>query len=221
MSCLCTACMKDATKYKDLLHNKEIVYPGTVNKFRAFPGNLRVRLQWQPSPDPSITKYLIYWNNNDDSLLLDVSNRNTADSVNTVLTGLGEYVQNFILYTLDDKGNRSIGQSISGVRVFGPLFISSLVNRQINASRPPKALNKYTYRLYLAKADTVLNINTQISYLDSLQQPQTLWVTAKTDSVQLELAKAGTKVALRSSYVPVHRAIDTFRVTYSDTVTLK
>lgn len=54
--------MKDETKYKDLLDKREIVYPGLVSNFKGYQGNLRIRLQWNPSPDPSITRYMIYWN---------------------------------------------------------------------------------------------------------------------------------------------------------------
>lgn len=221
ISCLAPACMKDATKYRDLLNNKEIVYPGPVNQFKVFQGHLRIRLQWQPSPDPSIIKYVIYWNNKNDSLLLDATNKNTLDSVSVEIKGLGEYVQNFVLHTLDGLGNRSIGQSLSGVRIYGPLYISSLVNRQLDANRPPKALNKTTYRLYFSAADTIMNLYTQLDYLNTLQQPQTLFLSGKADSLDLDQAPAGTKVALRSSFIPVHRAIDTFKVTYSDTITLK
>lgn len=221
ISCLSISCSKDATKYRELLNNAEIVYPGPVNNFKAFPGNLRIKLQWNPSPDPSITKYIIYWNNSTDSLVLEASNTNTSDSISTGITGLEEYVQNFVLYTIDGKGNKSIGQSLSGVRIYGPLYGSSLINRPLDANRPPKVENNSTYTIYFSATDTLLNINTSISYLDSLQQPRTVQVDAKTDSAVLDLALAGTKVTMLSSYVPVYRAIDTFDVKYSDTLVLE
>lgn len=214
-------CNKGDTDYRGLLNKQEIIYPGLTGNFKAFQGNLRVKLQWNPSPDPSITKYLIYWNNGSDSLTLNASGNNTQDSLSTIISGLGEYVQNFVLYTFDAKGNRSIGQSLSGVRIYGPLYVSSLVNRQLDASKPPKAINSYTYKLFFSRADTILNTGTSISYLDSLQNPVTINLNAKTDSVVLDLAKAGTKVAVRTSYIPVFRAVDTFSVAYSDTLLLK
>jgi hypothetical protein len=218
---LFTGCSKDITKYRELLDKREIIYPGPVNNFRAFPGNLRIKLQWQPSPDPSITKYKIYWNNNTDSLVLDAGHHNTLDSVSAVIGELGEYVQNFVLYTADDKGNRSIGQSLSGVRIFGPLYISSLVNRALNADSTSKPVDADTYKLFFARADTILNAGTTLTYRGIDDQLHTVEVGPKTDTAMLDMAKAGTKVAVRSSYVPVHRAIDTFRVAYSDTLVLK
>jgi hypothetical protein len=82
-------------------------------------------------------------------------------------------------------------------------------------------MNSYTYKLFFSRADTILNTGTSISYLDSLQNPVTINLNAKTDSVVLDLAKAGTKVAVRTSYIPVFRAVDTFMVAYSDTLLLK
>jgi hypothetical protein len=221
VSCVYFGCNKGETEYRDLLGSKEIIYPGLTNNFKAFQGNLRVRLQWNPSPDPSISKYLIYWNNNSDSLILNAASSNPLDTVRVMINGISEYVQNFVLYTFDGKGNRSIGQSLSGVRIYGPLYNSSLINRPVDAAKPPVALNGYTYKVFFSRADTALNINTGLSYMDSLQNPVTLYINAKTDSVVLNLAKAGTKVAIRSSYVPVRNAVDTFKVTYSDTLLLK
>lgn len=220
ISCVYFGCNKGETDYKDLLGGKEIIYPGLTNNFKAFQGNLRVKLQWNPSPDPSIIKYMIYWNNNSDSLSLNASSSNTQDTVSTIISGVSEYVQNFVLYTFDKQGNRSIGQSLSGVRMYGPLYNSSLINRPVDASRPPVAMNAYTYKIYFSAIDT-LNIKTNISYLDSMQNPVSIDINAKTDSAVLNLAKAGTKVAIRSSFVPVRNAVDTFRVMYSDTLLLK
>lgn len=220
ISLMFLSCAKDATKYRDLLGGSEITYPGLTNNFKAYQGNLRLKLQWNPSPDPGIKRYIIYWNNGNDSILLKSSGNNPADTVSTIISGLNEDIQNFVLYTIGEKGERSIGQTLSAVRIYGPLYISSLVNRSLNAGKAPVAINSNTYKLFFTVADT-LNISTSLTYLDSLQQTRIVNISAKTDSVILNLATAGTKVAVRSSYVPIRNAIDTFEVTYSDTLTLK
>lgn len=221
MACFFTGCMKDEDQYKDLLGNREIVYPGPVSNLKAYQGNLRIKLQWNPSPDPSITRYMIYWNNNADSMMLKTTGSNTQDTVTAIISGIAEYVQNFVLYTYDGEGNRSIGQSLSGVRIYGPLYVSSLTNRIVDAARPPQLVAPGTYRVYFSPADTLLNVATSLSYTDAMQQPRTARIDAKTDSVTLEQVAVDTKVALRSSYIPVPRAIDTFNVAYSDTLVLK
>ncbi len=221
ISCLVWSCSKDDTKYKSLLNGKEVIYPGPVSNFKAFQGNLRAMLQWNPSPDPSITGYVIYWNNGSDSVVLKTKGNNTSDIVATTINGIGEYVQNFVLYTFDANGNRSIGQSLSGVRIYGPLYVSSLVNRSLNSGKPTVVMGGGSYKLFFSPTDTALNINTRLSYTDSQSQPRIVNVGPKMDSTILMQAASGTKIAVRSSYIPVRNAIDTFNVAYTDTIVLQ
>ncbi|WP_341836339.1 DUF4998 domain-containing protein [Chitinophaga pollutisoli] len=217
---LLAGCMKEASNFRELLNNREIIYPGPVNNIKFYQGNLRVKLQWNPSPDPSITNYILYWNNGNDSLLLPAGNSKTSDTVSAIVSGLLEYVQNFTLYTADAKGNRSIGQSVSGVRMYGPLYNSSLTNRLLKSEKPYESTGPDQYTLYFEATDTTLGTGTSLTYLDAGQQLQTVIVDARQSQAVIEHAPAGTKVAVRSSYIPVKNAIDTFRVTYSDTLTL-
>jgi Domain of unknown function len=215
------SCTKEGTKYRDLLGNGEITYPGLTTNFKALQGNLRIKLQWHPSPDPGVKKYVIYWNNGLDSVWLNSSSNKPSDSVSTIISGLNEDLQNFSLYTVGEKGERSIGQTISAVRIYGPLYTSSLVNRQVDGNRAPEAVDDHTYKIFFSPVDTILNINTAISYQDNQHQMRTININAKTDEAILEMITAGTKVAMRSAYVPVKNAIDTFNVSYSDTLLLQ
>jgi hypothetical protein len=56
-------CKKLDTEYRDYLKNSETVYPGIPSGITCYPGNNRVQFNWMPSPDPSVAKYIIYWNN--------------------------------------------------------------------------------------------------------------------------------------------------------------
>ncbi|MBC9908958.1 DUF4998 domain-containing protein [Chitinophaga varians] len=215
-----TACTKEATKYKDLLNGTEIIYPGPVTNLIARSGNMRALLQWQPSPDPSITGYIIYWNNNTDSIILPATGT-VNDTISTLIKGMGEYVQNFVLYTTDGKGNKSVGQSLSGVRIYGPLYISSLVNRQLNSARPPVALPGNAYKLFFSATDTALNVTTRLTFYDATNQQQIVSLPSRSDSVVLNTVNPGTKVAVLSSYIPELKALDTFNVAYSDTITIR
>lgn len=215
------SCTKDGTKYRDLLGNNEITYPGLTGNFKAIQGNLRIKLQWYPSPDPNIKKYVIYWNNGLDSVWLNSTIHSTTDSVSTIISGLNEDLLNFTLYTVGEKNERSIGQTLSAVRIYGPLYTSSLVNRQTDGNKAPEAVDDHTYKVFFSPVDTVLNINTAISYEDNQHQIRTVNLSPKSNEALLEMATAGTKVAIRSTYVPVKNAIDTFNVNYSDTLLLQ
>jgi hypothetical protein len=121
------SCGNKDKEFKNFLENKELTYPGLVGKIHAKPGNLRAALVWNPSPDPSITKYVIYWNNKADSITLNSTNHNTSDSITAVIPGLNEYIYSFTIYSYDAKGNRSIPLDINNVKVYGPIYQSGLL----------------------------------------------------------------------------------------------
>src|ERR1700743_24992 len=84
------SCAKRDQEFKDFLKGKELVYPGIVNNPNSKPGNLRVELLFNPSPDPSIAKYVIYWNNKADSLVYTSSDHNPADTLKVIIPNLNE-----------------------------------------------------------------------------------------------------------------------------------
>ena len=75
LGCMLVAlsCSRKATDFKDFLDDKELVFPGKVTNVTVLPGKQRLMLKWPPSPDPSITKYLVYWNNKMDSLVVNAT----------------------------------------------------------------------------------------------------------------------------------------------------
>src|SRR5688500_14562311 len=85
LSIVLFGCGKEDTEFKSFLNDKEIVYPGRMGKILAHPGNKRIGLAWNPSSDPSIKKYVIYWNNKKDSLVVNATSHNTADTVKVVV----------------------------------------------------------------------------------------------------------------------------------------
>src|SRR6185503_17845948 len=82
-------CKKSDTEFRDFLQDKEIVYPGVPVSITYRPGNQRLMLLWKPSPDPSITKYAVYWNNKADSAIISST---SADTVRVLIPNLNEYV---------------------------------------------------------------------------------------------------------------------------------
>src|SRR5258708_4320418 len=88
-------CKKYDTDYKSFLDNHEVTYPGLASGLNYHAGNLRTVLVWHPSPDPSIKRYVIKWNSGRDSLLLNATNHDPADSVVVSIPNLQEYVYSF------------------------------------------------------------------------------------------------------------------------------
>jgi len=212
------SCVKRDTEFRNFLNGKELIYPGVVNNPHYEPGNLRAELLWNPSSDPSIVKYVIYWNNKADSLIYTSSDHNPADTIKVIVPGLNEYSYSFVVYSYDASGNRSIPFDINNVKVYGPNYQASLINRPYNVVTPyvVSAAGDVTLNFYgLDTASETLsfahNVSTTVRYTNRTGQAQQR--TFRRDSTYtIHDFKGGSSLDYRSAFVPVVGAIDSFNV---------
>jgi hypothetical protein len=202
-------CGKEMTEYREFLDKKELVYPGVVSKFKASPGNGRVLLTWNPSPDPSVKKYIVYWNDGNDSLSVNATSHNPSDIIEAYINELGEYSYTFSLVSFDDKGNRSIATKTKSVKVYGPLYAAGLVNRTYRADHP-STFNAEGLTLNFNEPDTV-NITTEIKYTSVDGQEKKVLLDPSENSITLSDYKVGQPILYQSAYLPTTGAIDIFR----------
>jgi len=201
-------CDKYADDYKDYLENKEIVYPGLAKNIRYQAGNLRTKLIWNPSPDPNITHYIITWNNGDKTMRVEATSHNALDSIVAIVPDLSEYVYSFMITSVDNNGNKSIGQQIHNVRVYGSNYESILLNRLPNVQSPYDLTSDGQLRIKFAVADT-MNVTTRIAYETNAGQQKSLFLSSKDNNLILPDYKYGTAIQYRSGYAPEVNAIDT------------
>ncbi|MGJ7031673.1 DUF4998 domain-containing protein [Niabella hirudinis] len=210
-----TACEKEGYNYDKYLNGREITYTGTVSNLKANPGNQRVQLTWNPSSDPTIVKYVIRYNSQRDSIVVNANGETTAQTVKAYIPGLGEYVQEFTLYTYDAAGNKSIGQTITAVRVYGPIYSSTLRNRPSSGAGFDNSGNVLIN--FTAALDTV-NTTTRLTYKNTAGAITNVLLHPDSLKVALPGWKDGENVLIQSAYVPVRNSVDTFWVSYSDTL---
>ncbi|WP_407429248.1 DUF4998 domain-containing protein [Arcticibacter sp.] len=198
--------------FRDFFEGKETVYPGTVKDVVAEPGNLRVGLKWKSSSDPSITGYIVYYNNRADSQVVVVNGK--EDSVRTIIEGLSEFPYSFTLYSYNRKGNRSIPREINNIKVYGPNYGSKLLNRPYNADNPYEVSSSGHVKLNFANPDTlnIINTGTTIHYTNTAGEAAKVTLPAESSSITITDFKSGTEITYRSSYIPVKGALDTFTV---------
>jgi len=204
-------CKKYDDDYLTYLDNKEIKYSGKIAKSGYNTGNLRAELFWNPSPDPSITKYVITWNNGASKLELAATSHNPSDVVRVVVPNLEEYVYSFSVVSYDNEGNKSIATEINNVRVFGATYIATLLNRAINTSEPYSFLSDGKLQLNFNKRDTT-NVATTIRYTNTLGTIEERQLLANDNSIVIPNYKIGTGIQYRSSYIPEVGSIDVFNV---------
>jgi len=206
-------CSKHETDFRDFLGEKELTYTGAVGDVISQPGNLRVQLKWKASTDPSITKYIVYWNNKADSQVVDINER--TDSVKTVISGLKEFVYTFTIHSFDAKGNKSIAKEVNNVKVYGPVYNSTLLNRAYNASTPYIVNSNGSITLNFTTPDTI-HVETMINYTNAAGVASTASLLGTDSTVLLPSYQPGTKVMYRSSYKPEQQSIDVFTVAQAD-----
>ncbi|WP_343670472.1 DUF4998 domain-containing protein [Chitinophaga sp.] len=212
---LLVACSKKPTDYREFLDGTELVYPGKVSNAKALPGAGRLQLIWQPSPDQSIAKYKIYWNNSADSMTINATTHNTSDTVRCTIPGLAEYVYTFIIYSYDAQGNRSVATEINNARVYGSIYKATLHNR-LPETAPYTINDDNTVTLRFVTPDTI-NITTAIKYTNQNGEITTTGISPLEDSLKLTDYKFGTPILYQSSYIPVTGALDTFYTSRYDT----
>jgi hypothetical protein len=204
-------CTKDDLAFKDYLKDGEIVYPGRVANIISKPGNLRTALWWNPSPDPSISKYVVYWNNNADSVVVQATSHKPTDTIKVTIPNLKEYTYNFTIFSYDGKGNRSIPIEAKNIRVFGPLYQSALLNRPYNATTPYVVNSNGSVQLNFNTPDTI-NVSTVIKYTNTANVVSEKVLLPKDNTLVLADYKLGTEIQYKSSYIPGQGSLDVFSV---------
>lgn len=207
-------CDKKDTDFRDFFNDHEITYPGVPVNASYRAGNERILLLLKPSPDPSIKKYLVYWNNKADSAVVAASN--SSDTVKVLIPKLLEYVYSFTVYSLDAAGNRSIPLEITNTRVYGPLYTGGLLNRAYNVSAPYVVNADGSVKLNFNTPDTI-NISTAVKYTNNAGGIVTMQLAPGNSSITLPGYKPGTPIVYNSSYIPVQNALDTFFAPVYDT----
>lgn len=204
-------CTKDDTEFKSYLKDGEIVYPGRTSAVLNKPGNLRTALWWNPSTDPTITKYVVYWNNKTDSVVVKATSHSPLDTVKVIIPDLKEYTYSFVIYSYDALGRKSVPVEANNVRVFGTLYQSGLLNRPYNGTTPYTLNDNGSLLLNFNTPDTI-NINTVIKYTNAAGVVVEKILKPDSATVLLPNYKPGSNIQYRSSYIPGKGALDTFTV---------
>jgi hypothetical protein len=210
------SCGKKPTDYRAFSGGSEIVYPGVIGNPMVLPGNDRLLLEWHPSSDPSVARYVVYWNNYADSVIVEAVGHNPLDTVKCYINNLSEYSYTFFVSSYDSNGNKSVLTEIDNARVYGSIYQNVLHNRLPDSGTPFVVNSDGSVTLYFAVPDTI-NITTKIQYTNASGIASVKSIPPDSNSVTLPGYLAGAPVLYQSSYIPVRGAIDTFYTVKADT----
>ena len=189
--------------YKDFVKDGSITYPGKPLELKAQAGKNRAKLTWVVL-DTKVTKFVVYWNNKQDSLVVAAkSSGESADTLNVIVNNLPESDYLFEVYSFDAKGNRSIKEEAQA-KVYGDVYIQSLLNRSLKSS---SSLSGIANLIWYGAEQTEAGV--EVNYTDNTGKFRKVMVT-KTDTLTtLTDYKNGTQFSYRTLFLPDSSAFDT------------
>jgi hypothetical protein len=203
------SCSKMDSGYAGFIKDGPIIYPGKADSLKAFAGKGRIRLRWLLTSDKTLTTCKVFWNFGGDSLVIPVTKGAGVDTITAYINNLYEGSYNFIVYTYDKSGHRSVGTEIIGY-AYGDLFQSIIANRPIRSSKKEAALSKVTV-IWVGRDAQCLG--TEWKYTGTDQQPKQFYSPIG-DTTFITSCNVNNPVSYRSLFVPEPNAIDTFYTDY-------
>jgi hypothetical protein len=197
--------------YKKYTANGENIYTGKLDSVKAYSGKNRVRITGLLNADPKITTFKIFWNNNKDSVVFDAKT-SVVNGMFDQTFPVSEGVANFVIYTYDANGNRSVPVYIIG-KSFGDNYRKTLNNRFITSLTYAAAKDSTTINWDVALATA---IQTELKYPKNPTGDTAVVITPAKDS---RTALPGfnyqtSKFTYRTVYKPDATSIDTFATQY-------
>lgn len=210
---LLSACSK-MDDYKKFTEGGEFSYTGKLDSVNVISGKYRAIINGLFIADPKVKKCVIYWNNKVDSVVIPITRTSSIDTLNYSINNLTEGIYNFIIYTYDGDGNRSIPVYKTG-RVYGDRYQGSLMNRDINVAVTDES-NKT--EIQWSGMDRLSGVfATEVIYKDVDDEEHTIRTSIDQNTTLLTNFKESSSIRYRTLFLPDTTCIDTF---YTDFVSV-
>lgn len=181
----------------------EVIYLTKPDSIQVMSGRNRIILKITIPADPLITKFKIVWNDGKDSIIKKIPDNNKFVSVE--INNLEQGVYTFNVNSLDDEGDKSLNQTVSG-RVYDKdyeNFISSRSTQDVELE-----LNSGNIIIKWDQASPQM-IGTKILYKYN-NKDTSLFVRNDSDKTIITDFKLGDNLKVKSLFLPDSTAIDTF-----------
>lgn len=111
----------------------EDIYTGVVDSLKVYPGYEKLQFEWEVNADPRITKTVIYWNQREDSVVVDVNRTQSGRlQMSYLLEDISEGDYIFELITRDNHGHFSLPREVV-VTIYGDSYLQALRNRTVSS----------------------------------------------------------------------------------------
>lgn len=188
--------------YKEFVKDGTKTYPGKALDFKAHSGLNRAKLTWK-NIDAKVDRFLVYWNNQQDSLVVPaIKSNGSHDSFSVVIDELVEDNYVFKVMSYDNKGNKSIFEEAQ-VKVYGNDYIESLLNRGLKSAT---SISGNATLIWGNAEETEVEV--EISYKDNLGADRVVKMDKTDTLVNLPNYVNGTKFSYKTAFLPDSMAID-------------
>ncbi|WP_165501734.1 DUF4998 domain-containing protein [Pedobacter frigiditerrae] len=199
--------------YKKFTKEGEISYTGKLDSVKINSGRYRVLLNGLFLADPKVKKCVVYWNNRVDSIVIPVTRTTNVDTLKLFINNITEGVQNFIIYTYDNAGNKSIPVYRTG-RVYGDRYQSTLTNRGINSAFTNES---GVSTIEWGGMDRVSGVfATEMIYTDNSNVEKAVRIPIDVNNYIIPNFKEKGTIKYRTLFLPDTLSIDTFYTAYEN-----
>lgn len=209
------SCSKMEDPVKPFVEGGEIIYSTKVDSLNGLSGRNRVILQWKLPINHSMKRTWAFWNNNKDSVALDVIGIENK-WYKAELKNLKEGTYLFDIYTEDAEGNRSV-KTMASVNVYGEIYESTLLNRGFISA----VVNSEGEVIADFSPAESTEVGTEIYYIDKNNLSKQLTLGRDETKITIKDWKESTEIRYRSKFLPSSSAIDIVEVIGTEVMPVK
>ena len=214
-----SACSDMNDLHDRYLKNGEITYVGRIDSIKSFGGRDRVLIQYWTT-DPRVKNLHIFWNQKQDSVIVEIPTHDPADSLEVMLGDgngvIAEGDHTIFIYSHDTRGHRSVVFE-SLMSVYGDRYQESLTNRPINNTELDEDNNLVINWQGSINSD---EIGILISYLDNNDNPIESFIPSETlaSPVVFDNINVTKPISYKTMYIPEKFAVDTFYTEVAESI---
>lgn len=192
------------------IHSKyldgDIIYAPKPLEIQTFAGKNRIGVKYYLVNAVNVTKCIVEWGDGAGTQSVDISPNLPLDSVEFMINNLEEKSYLFKIYTVDNNGNRSVKEQVTGSS-YNTKYAAGLSNRAIVSIEGGGTVDSVTIKWATAPEG---NTKVALSYLNTEGNEVSKTVLANETVTVLRGWKSESVMTYHSLFIPEPNAIDTF-----------
>ncbi len=203
------ACEDFMDVHEKYIRDGEIIYAPKTDSIEFIAGKERILFRFWLYNSPNVKSVNLFWNDDQDSLVVPVTPTTGLDSTEVILTDMPEKSYTFTVQTVDKYGHTSLTTTGFGSS-YGDFFQSTLTNRRI---RELSITDKGGVITWYSAAENL--VGNEVRYETTSGEKAVVWMPAGKNEILCPGAKTNSMFEYRSLFIPESLSIDTFAVEWA------